>query len=154
DRDAAVVAVVRGRLEMSGPETEAGLAAELSLDGFDVAAACLRLESEGLILRGRFTPGVEAMEWCDRRLLLRIHRLTLGRLRREIEPVTPADLLRFLARWQHTAPGTQLHGEMGLAAVLEQLQGFEAPVGAWEEEILPQRVAGYQAGWLDALCLS
>jgi ATP-dependent Lhr-like helicase len=154
EREAAVVAVVRGRLEMIGPETEAGLGADLELDPSDVSAACLRLESEGLVLRGRFTPGVAEMEWCDRRLLHRIHRLTLGRLRREIEPVTPADLLRFLARWQHTAPGTQLHGEPGLAAVLDQLQGFEAPAGAWEEEILPQRIGGYQPGWLDALCLS
>ncbi len=154
EREAAVLAVVRGRLEVSGPETAAALAAALRLDPADVTVACLQLEAQGLVLRGQFTPGGTELEWCDRRLLLRIHRLTLGRLRREIEPVAPADLLRFLARWQRTAPGTQLHGEAGLAVVLDQLQGFEAPIAAWEAEILPQRIGGYDPAWLDALCLS
>ena len=94
------------------------------------------------------------MEWCERRLLARVHRLTLGRLRREIEPATPAQLLGFLARWQHFAPGAQLHGDAGLLQVLQQLAGFEAAVGAWESEILPARVAGYHPALLDELCLS
>jgi ATP-dependent Lhr-like helicase len=153
-RDAGVLALVRGRLEVCGPTTEAELAAWLQLTPADVADACARLEGEGLILRGRFTPGAPGSEWCDRRLLARIHRLTLGRLRREIEPVTPADLHRFLARWQHAAPGTQLHGAAGLLEVIDQLAGFEAAVGAWEQEILPARVAGYDPAYLDDLCLS
>jgi ATP-dependent helicase Lhr and Lhr-like helicase len=153
-RDEAVAALVRGRLEGTGPETEASLAAHLGLPAADVADACARLEADGSILRGRFDPALGDAQWCERRLLARIHRLTLGRLRREIEPVTPADLSRFLARWQRLAPGTQLHGVPGLAAVLEQLAGFEAAVGAWETEILPARVAGYDPALLDELCLS
>jgi ATP-dependent Lhr-like helicase len=153
-RGEAVIAVVRGRLEICGPATEAELAATLRLGAADVADACARLEGEGLILRGRFRPGAQATEWCDRRLLARIHRLTLGRLRREIEPVNPGDFLRFLARWQHAAPGTQLHGSAGLLAVIAQLAGFEAAVGAWEDEIFPARVTGYDPALLDELCLS
>jgi ATP-dependent Lhr-like helicase len=153
-RDAGVLALVRGRLEVSGPTTEAELAAWLQLGAADVADGCARLEGEGLILRGRFTPGATANEWCDRRLLARIHRLTLGRLRREIEPVNPGDLWRFLQRWQHAAPGTQLHGAAGLLEVIDQLAGFEAAVGAWEQEIFPARIAGYDPAHLDELCLS
>jgi ATP-dependent Lhr-like helicase len=146
--------VVRGWLECTGPATEAALAAALSLSGGDVAAACARLEGDGNILRGHFTPGETGLEWCDRRLLARIHRLTLGRLRREIEPVTPADHARFLERWQHLAPGTQLHGVHGVLEVLGQLQGLEAPVGVWETEILPARVSGYGPALLDEVCLA
>ena len=87
-------------------------------------------------------------------MLARIHRLTLGWLRREIEPVGIAVLLRFLARWQHVAPGTRLHGAHGLAEVLGQLQGFHAAAGAWERDLPPARVAGYEPGMLDALCQS
>ena len=94
------------------------------------------------------------LEWCNRRLLARIHRLTIGRLRREIEPVTSAEFLRFLFRWQHLAPGTQLHGVEGTLAVLQQLQGFEVPAGAWESEVLSRRVADYSPEFLDRLCLS
>jgi ATP-dependent Lhr-like helicase len=155
-------AIVRGRLELVGPDTEAQLARVLQLAPGVVADACARLESEGLILRGRFTPrprprprpGQTESEWCDRRLLARIHRLTLGRLRRAIEPVSPGAFHRFLATWQNAAPGTQLHGALGLAAVIAKLAGVEAAVGAWEEEIFPARVAGYDAGYLDELCLS
>jgi ATP-dependent Lhr-like helicase len=153
-RDEAIVSLVRGRLEIGGPVTEARLAAALALPADEVATACLRLESEGLILRGRYTPGEPESEWCDRRLLARIHRLTLGRLRREIEPATPAELFDFLARWQHAAPGTQLHGEAGLAQVIHKLAGFEAAASAWESEIFPARVAGYGPALLDELCLS
>ena len=148
---------MRGRLELVGPDTEASLARQLMLAPGVVADACARLEGEGLILRGRFTPGgmgPTESEWCDRRLLARIHRLTLGRLRRAIEPVSPGAFHRFLATWQHAAPGTQLHGAAGLHAVIVKLAGVEAAVGAWEDEILPARVAGYDGGLLDELCLS
>src|SRR5579875_3000016 len=91
-------------------------------------------------------------EWCDRHLLARIHRRTLQRLRREIEPVAPRDFLRFLIDWQHVSPDTRLRGPDALAAVLAQLEGFEAPAGAWESQLLPARVAGYDIAWLDALC--
>ena len=94
------------------------------------------------------------LEWCDRRLLARIHRLTLGRLRREIEPVSPAEFMRFLLTWQHLPSGTQLHGEQGLSIILDQLQGFEAAAAAWEEFLLPSRISGYVPKLLDRLCLS
>jgi ATP-dependent Lhr-like helicase len=153
-REEAVLAIVRGRMEHGGPVTEEELATALALPQSDVAIACARLESDGSILRGRFTPGRGEDEWCDRRLLSRIHRLTIGRLRREIEPVPPADFMRYLLRWHHLAPGSQLHGEQGLLRILAQLQGAEAAVGAWERDVLPARVAGYAPALLDELALS
>jgi len=112
------------------------------------------LEHEGFVLRGRFTPGVAALEWCERRLLARIHRYTLDRLRREIEPVTAADFMRFLLRWQRAAPDARAEGPEGLAAVLELLDGYEVPAGAWEADVLPARLGEYDPLWLDGLCLS
>jgi ATP-dependent Lhr-like helicase len=94
------------------------------------------------------------MEWCNRRLLARIHRLTIGRLRREIEPVTTADFMRFLFSWQHAAPGTQLHGVDGVFQILKQLQGYEVSASSWEREVLPRRVARYSPEMLDQLCMS
>jgi ATP-dependent Lhr-like helicase len=115
----------------------------------------LKLEAEGQVLRGRFTsePG-EEIEWCQRRLLARIHRLTLGRLRREIEPVSTADFMRFLVRWQHLATGSKLHGVEGLARLIYQLQGYEVPAAAWESHVLPARLADYRPEYLDQLCFS
>src|SRR2546425_3729123 len=100
----------------------------------------LKLERQGRILRGRFTPGTSELEWCDRRLLARIHRYTLNRLRSEIEPVAAADFMRFLLHWQHVAAGEQLKGAEGLAAIVEQLEGFELATAAWEHDVLPARV--------------
>ena len=120
-----------------------------------VERALARLEAEGQVLRGQFTAEKTGeTEWCNRRLLARIHRLTLGRLRNEIEPVTTADFLRFLLRWQHVGRGAQLHGVDGTLEIIRQLQGYEAPAGAWEAEILPRRVARYSPEYLDRLCLS
>ena len=155
--EAAVTEVVRGWLESTGPQTAAGLAARLALPVALVEHALLRLEGEGQILRGRFSstmPAQGAEEWCNRRLLARIHRLTLGRLRREIEPVTAADLVRFLFRWQHLAPGSRLHGADGVLQIVTQLQGYEISAAAWETQILPRRVSGYTPEWLDELCLA
>jgi ATP-dependent Lhr-like helicase len=120
-----------------------------------VEAALVRLESEGQILRGRFG-STEHSEtgWCNRRLLARIHRLTIGRLRREIQPVTAAEFTRFLFRWQHLAPGTQLHGVEGTLHVLAQLQGYEISAAAWESDVLPRRIANYSPELLDRLCLA
>jgi ATP-dependent Lhr-like helicase len=153
-RDEALVEILRGRLEASGPTTAATLAASLALPAGDVAAALVRLETEGFVLRGRFTPGIAEMEWCARRLLARIHRQTLERLRREIEPVSAADFLRFLFGWQHVEEGARLEGPAGTARVVEMLEGYEAAAGAWERSILPARVETYDPSWLDALCLS
>jgi ATP-dependent helicase Lhr and Lhr-like helicase len=152
--DDAVRAIVQGHLECQGPSTALALAEQVGLDVAAVDRALLRLEGEGLVLRGQFRAGATALEWCDRRILARIHRLTLGRLRKEIEPVTPADLMRFLFRWQHVHDGCRLHGAAGTAAVIEQLQGFEAAAAAWERDILPSRIERYQPPWLDALCWS
>ena len=155
-REAAVTEVIRGWLESTGPQTAAGLAGRLALPAPLVDQALARLEGEGQILRGRFSPTMPAQgaeEWCNRRLLARIHRLTLGRLRREIEPVTAADLMRFLFRWQHLAPGTQLHGADGVLQIVTQLQGYEISAAAWETHVLPRRLSGYTPDWLDELCL-
>ena len=157
DRDGALVEIVRARLGLVGPTTAAALATALDLSPGEVDAALAAVEAEGGVLRGRFTPAAiaaEAVEWCERRLLARIHRRTLDGLRRLIEPVSPAVLLRFLLSWQHARPATQQHGRDGLLRVIERLQGFEAAAGVWERELLPSRVAGYQPGWLDELCLS
>ena len=150
----ALVEVLRGRLDGIGPATASQLAASLALPVTAIEAALLRLEAEGFVLRGRFTSGMEETEWCVRRLLARIHRYTLDRLRQEIEPASASDFIRFLLDWQHLTPDRRVEGQAGLAGLLEQLEGFEAPAAAWEGEILPARMAEYDPGWLDALCLS
>jgi ATP-dependent Lhr-like helicase len=116
----------------------------------------LALEANGTVLRGRFTPGHgdNSEEWCERGLLSRIHRLTIGRLRREIAPVSAADFIRFLLRWQHVHPGTQLHGRAGLLQVIGQLQGLELPAPAWEAQIFPARIGRYEPSTLESLCLA
>jgi len=150
----ALVEILRGRLEGLGPVTEAALAAPLGFAPADIAAALAALQTEGFALRGRFTPGTDADEWCERRLLARIHRYTLKRLRAEIEPVAARDFLRFLFEWQRVTQQTRMEGPDALAAVLGQLEGFEAAAGAWETEILPARVNGYDPAWLDDHCLA
>ncbi|MBI5069430.1 MAG: DEAD/DEAH box helicase [Deltaproteobacteria bacterium] len=156
--EAAAASVLRGWLPALGPVTAAGLASRLGLPEQLLRHGLLLLEREGLVLRGHFLPGApwspEAPHWCERAVLARIHRATLGRLRREIEPVSTADLVRFLTRWQNALPGTRLHGARGLAEVVARLQGFHAPAGAWERELLPARVSGYRPDLLDQLCLS
>jgi len=157
--EACAAEILRGWLESGGPYRASELAARLAITPDLVDSALAQLEAEGQILRGRFTPGArfqgaDEPEWCHRRLLARIHRLTIGRLRREIEPVTTADFVRFLHRWQHVAPGAQLHGADGVLHVIRQLQGYEISAAAWESEILPSRVAHYSPEFLDQLCLS
>jgi len=152
---AAATLAVRGHLSALGPTTVGVLAGRTRLPPGDVEIALGALEGEGFALRGRFTdPAIAHEEFCERRLLARIHRYTLERLRREIEPVTAQDFVRFLLRWQHVAPFTQLEGRRGLLAVAHQLQGFELAAGAWEEAVLPARIAAYRPEWLDQLCLS
>jgi len=153
-REDALRELVRGRLEAVGPTTATEVARSLGVALGDVDFALGALEHEGFVLRGRFTPGVAELEWCERRLLARIHRYTLDRLRQEIEPVTAADFMRFLLRWQRAAPDARAEGPEGLAAVLELLDGYEAPAGAWEADVLPARLGEYDPLWLDGLCLS
>ena len=153
-RDDALVEILRGRLEGLGPVTPTALAAPLGLEPGAIATALAWLESEGAILKGRFLPGLNDEQWCDRRLLARIHHYTVRRLRSEIEPVAARDFLRFLFAWAHVSEETRLEGPDALPAVLSALEGFEAPARAWETEILPARLKGYQASWLDAQCLA
>ena len=151
-REAALRELLRSRLGATGPVTAPALAAPLGLALDEVEAALLALQSEGVVLQGRFTPGTLALEWCERHLLARIHRYTLKRLRQEIEPVAPRDFMRFLFEWQHVAPASRLAGREALGAVLSQLEAFEAPAAVWESEILPARVSDYAGAWLDELC--
>lgn len=153
-REDALVELVRGRLEGLGPVTAKGLAVSAGLPTGDIDATLLKLEAEGFVLRGRFTPGIEETEWCARRLLARIHSYTLNRLRQEIEPVSSSDFVRFLLSWQKVTPDQQMEGPQSLLALIEQLEGFEAPAAAWEGEIFPSRLLEYNPAWLDALCLS
>ncbi|MGA9334005.1 MAG: DEAD/DEAH box helicase [Rudaea sp.] len=152
--ETALADIVRGRLTGLGPVNAADIAASLELPQADIDGALLTLETEGFVMRGHFTPGTVGEEWCERHLLARIHRYTVKRLRREIEPVEARDFMRFLFEWQRVAPGAQVSGPDALAGVLAQLEGFEAPANAWESEILPARVCGYEIGWLDDLCLA
>jgi len=154
DRDAAAAEMLRGHLEYRGPSTVAELAATTGLAEFDVATALTRLETEGFAFRGHFTAPEGPEEFCARRLLARIHIYTQQRLRREIEPVTAQDFVRFLLRWQHVASGSKREGRLGVLAVVEQLQGFELAAGAWEDAVLAARVDGYRSEWLDDLCMS
>ncbi len=153
-REEAMVEILRGRLEGQGPATKTAFAAALGVDDKEIAAALAALEAEGFALRGRFTPDGGEEEWCERRLLARIHRYTIGRLRAEIEPVAARDFLRFLFEWQRVAPEARMEGPDALEAVIGQLEGFQAPAGAWETEILPARVADYEPAWLDDQCLA
>jgi ATP-dependent Lhr-like helicase len=154
-RAAALTELVRSRLTIAGPVTAAELARLFDVAAADIDDALLALESEGVVLRGRFTSTTRPdTEWCDRALLARIHRYTLSRLRAEIEPVTPADFMRFLFKWQHVDEIARLTGPDGLKQVLDRLDGFEAPASSWERSILPARLDGYEPSLLDMACLS
>lgn len=150
----AALALVAGWIEHLGPVRSNELASLLGLPPSEIDKVLLRLEGSGAILRGHFTDTTGDLEWCERRLLARIHRLTVGKLRKEIEPVTAAQFMRWLLRWQHLAPGTQLLGERGTLEVLRQLQGYEAPASAWELQILSRRIAAYDPAVLDQLSLT
>lgn len=162
EREEATCTIVQGWMESVGPTTARELAAKLRLAPEAVDGALLRLEATGQVLRGGFRPRAsritdhssqDFVEWCDRRLLARIHRLTIGMLRKEIEPVTAAEFMKFLFQWQHVTSGSRLHGEAGLSEVIRQLAGFEAAASAWERFLLPCRLSKYDPDWLDRLCL-
>ena len=158
--DDALLALVTGWMTHMGPTSADELATLLGLPSSALEQALLRMEASGAILRGNFTgqePRVGAPaphEWCERRRLARIHRLTVATLRKQIEPVTAAQFMRWLLRWQHLAPGTQVEGERATLEVLRQLQGFEIPANAWERQILARRITNYDPKWLDQLCLT
>ncbi|MBZ5704575.1 MAG: DEAD/DEAH box helicase [Acidobacteriia bacterium] len=160
--DDVLLSAVTGWMSHLGPMTAAQLAELLRLPEPEIDKALLRMEASGAILRGQFTSAAERtgvsaphqQEWCERRLLARIHRLTVATLRKQIEPVTAAQFMRWLLRWQHVAPGTQVQGERATLDVLRQLQGFEIPANAWERQVLGRRIANYDPKWLDQLCLT
>ncbi len=153
--EAALVEVVRGRLEGSGPVTAAALAAALGVPPAHIEAALAALQAEGFAMRGAFTPqAAAANEWCERRLLARIHRYTVKRLRAEVEPIAARDFLRFLFEWQRVTPAGRMEGPDAVAAILAQLEGFEGAASAWETEILPSRISEYEPAWLDEQCLA
>jgi ATP-dependent Lhr-like helicase len=159
DPDQLVAEVLRGHLDISGPVTAGQLGVHTALADSRVAVGLARLEAEGFAMQGRFDPALDvpdhpSVQWCARRLLARIHAYTRNRLRGEIEPVSARDLMRFLLRWQHVAPGTQLQGRAGVLAVVDQLQGFEVAAGAWEQGVLSSRIEQYQGAWLEDACLS
>ncbi len=146
---------MRGHAEVTAPFTAAAVAERCGLDVKDAERGLTMLEASGFVLRGQFsTPALEVDEFCDRRLLARIHRYTLDRLRREIDPVAKQDYMRFLLRWHGITESERLEGRGGLRQALSKLQGFEAPAGAWESELLAARVKDYQPSWLDELCLA
>jgi ATP-dependent helicase Lhr and Lhr-like helicase len=147
-----LVEIVRGRLEGLGPVTVEQIAEPLCVSPSLVDGAMQILEAEGVAMRGRFEAGGAQLQWCERRLLARIHRYTVKRLRAEIEPVPARDFLRFLGEWQRVSPSARMQGSDALAAVLAQLEGFEAPAGAWETEVIPSRIAEYEPQWLDEHC--
>jgi ATP-dependent helicase Lhr and Lhr-like helicase len=174
-RDDVLLTLVTGWMSHSGPVTASQLGKILDLPQTEIEQALLRMEASGTVLRGTFTDptsrterglsfskGVSASqehtepetEWCERRLLARIHRLTVATLRKQIEPVTAAQFMRWLLRWQHVTPGAQVAGERGTLEVLQQLQGFEIPANAWERQVLARRIADYDPKWLDQLCLT
>jgi ATP-dependent Lhr-like helicase len=150
----AIRELVRGRMEVCGPITVSELAHTLILQSSEIDAALLALEAEGFVLRGKFHPDAAEQEWCDRRLLARIHRLTIDRLRAEIQPVSVHDFYRFLFVWQRADQEHRTEGLEGLQSILEQLDGCELPLAAWESAVLPARVADYDPEWLDRLCFS
>ena len=152
----AGVELVRGRLQAMGPVTASGLAAALSLPEASITAALLQLESEGFVLRGQFSglPDSTVTEWCERRLLARIHRYTIRTLRAEIEPVASADYMRFLFDWHGVTGEPRRKGMDSLATIVEQLEGYEVAAAAWEGEVLPARMDLYDPSELDGLCLS
>jgi ATP-dependent Lhr-like helicase len=154
EHEEAVRELLRGRLQASGPVSAEVLAGQLSLPRARIEAALLALEAEGFVLRGQFTPGGSNTEWCERRLLARIHRYTLKSLRAEIEPVSSGDFMRFLFEWQGVTREPRPEGIASLMALLEQLGGYELPASAWEDDVLPARLKDYDASWLDSLCLS
>ncbi len=154
EQEGALRELVRGRIEISGPVTASALTSFFQLSPPKIEGALLALEAEGFVLRGKFRPGAQELEWCDRRLLARIHRLTLNRLRAEIQPVSIAEFQRFLLAWQRVAVEDRAEGPQGVLTVLEALDGYELAAAAWEPEVLALRVKDYDPRWLDQLCFT
>ncbi|MGG7556645.1 DEAD/DEAH box helicase [Pseudomonas sp. ES3] len=152
--DEAVLEVIRARLSAFGPLSLKAIAEPLGLPALQVTQALAQLEREGYVLRGQFSPDAREEEWCERHLLARIHRYTVKRLRREIEPVALQDFMRFLFDWQHLSSMSRGLGSAVLPAIISQFEGYPAAASAWDSDILPARLKDYSASWLDELCRS
>ena len=163
-RDEATLAAVQGWMAYLGPTTASEIGDLLGVPASEIEKVLLRIEASGAILRGIFRSagarvaalagiGTET-EWCERRLLARIHRLTVATLRKQIAPVTAAQFMNWLLHWQHVAPGSQVRGEHGTLEVIRQLQGFEIPASSWERFVLACRISDYDPAHLDQLCLT
>jgi len=165
----AVREIVRGRLEGSGPITASQLAGDSSLELEAIEAALLALEVEGYVFRGQFTttplPKASAeTEWCERRLLQRIHRYTIDAHRKAIKPVSIQNYLQFLfqrhqlqTEFEESGPQRlplSIDGQTRLQASLALLDGIAAPAAAWEADIFPARIRDYDPNWLDVMCIS
>jgi ATP-dependent Lhr-like helicase len=154
--------MVRGLMEICGPTTAPAVSDRLSITLGQADASLEALEGEGVVLRGRFTPtdavadgsAASPIEWCHRRMLARIHRLTIDGLRKQIQPVDVSTFWRFLARHHGLLPAGRKSGVNGLFDVIAMLQGVDAPAVCWEQDLLPSRIAAYQPNWLDELCLA
>ncbi|GJM28248.1 MAG: ATP-dependent DNA helicase [Cyclobacteriaceae bacterium] len=151
--ESSLVELLRSRLEVLGPVTVEQLVRDFQLPASALNVALLTLEQEGFVFQGNFS-SIDQTEWCERRLLARIHRYTLRKLRREIAPVAAADFMRYLFEWQFVANESQLEGPQALENILDQLEGFEAPAASWEGELFPARIKDYDYLWLDVHCLS
>lgn len=154
DNDEARVELIRARLSAFGPLAVSAIGEPLGLPDNQVEQALAQLERDGYVLRGRFSPGATEEQWCERHLLARIHRYTVKRLRREIEPVSLQDFMRFLFDWQHLTPATQGQGHAMLPVIVAQFEGYPAAASAWDCDLLPARLKGYSSAWLDDLCRS
>src|SRR5581483_5365943 len=156
--DEAAAACLNGHLQYAGPISVEDLVGDAPLPAGVLLGAPLtparartalaRLEGQGSALQ------LPDGRWCARHLLVRLHAASRNRRRGLVEPVLVADYVRFLMQWQHFTPASRLEGRAGLLAVIEQLQGIEAPAAEWEASILPKRVEDYDPRWRDELCLS
>jgi ATP-dependent Lhr-like helicase len=146
----ARLSIVRGRMEIVGPTTAARIVADLGMDPTGVQIALEQLELAGFVLRGQFTNETQEVEWCERRLLARIHRLTLDGLRRQVAPVDTAGFMRFLLSHHQISADSRPMGAGALQHVVAALEGFEAPAGAWEHDLFSSRI-DYETDWLDSL---
>lgn len=165
EASAAWVELMRGRIPAMGPVRVSRLSQLFDIPVSSLTAALEVLEGEGLVLRGNFTASDTTVEeqvvetnaadtqWCERRLLARIHKLTLDGLRKRVQPVSPTEYWNFLAHYQHAHPQSRVETPVGVQQLVAQLQGYELPAGAWESRILALRVKGYEPQWLDQLFL-
>jgi len=151
DPEAAREALLRLYARTHGPFTLEQLAERYSFPADWLSHTLDRLVATGVMVSGRLAPGATGRQWCDRRVLERIHRHTLSLLRRQVRPVSLMAYTDFLLRWQHAHASSHVQGEAGLLSVLQQLRGLGLPGLLWERDILPLRVRGYRPSQLDAL---